>query len=109
MIFIGNQLGGWLGQFNSSFSHIADLMCLVAVAYALFCDALPGGQSVGKRLLKIRVVSDVSHTDCTPLRSLARNAARILAVVDLIPLLFGSRKRIGDMLASTIVITAERR
>lgn len=63
---------------------------------------------MGKRLLKIRVVSDISHINCTLMQSGVRNIFRMIPIIDILPVFFGSRKRLGDMFASTIVINAEQ-
>ena len=39
----------------------------------MFADAMPRGQSFGKRLLNIAVVDAASLEPCTPLRAIQRN------------------------------------
>jgi uncharacterized RDD family membrane protein YckC len=78
---------------------------LFIIGYLLFADALPQGQSLGKRLLRIAVVDDASHAPCSVFQSFARNlVAPILGVFDWV-FIFGSRRRrAGDMVAGTIVV-----
>lgn len=79
------------------------------VLYFLLADALPHGQSLGKRLLKISVRHQRSGKSCTVMQSLLRNSVTpILGWIDSV-LIFGeSRRRIGDYLAGTIVIQVNR-
>lgn len=76
------------------------------LAYYLFSDALPNGQSVGKKLLGICVVDERSYLNCNIAQSFVRNITTPLNILDWIFIFFGSRKRLGDMLAHTIVIKA---
>lgn len=96
-------------QLFALFAPLQESASLLGVAlgagYYLLSDALPKGQSIGKRLLKMAVVSDVSYIDCTLLQSVLRNITTpVLGIFDWVFIFFGSRKRLGDMLASTIVI-----
>lgn len=76
-----------------------------AVAYYLFSDAMPNGQSVGKKLLGISVIDERSYLGCNLYQSFMRNITTpILSILDWIFIFFGSRKRLGDMLAYTIVV-----
>lgn len=79
------------------------------IAYLLFQDGLPNGQSIGKRILGITVVNKTSGKACGLGASFIRNS--ILALLGIIDLLFlGSRyrQRLGDMAANTIVINVNR-
>lgn len=81
----------------------------LAVAYYLFSDSLPNGQSLGKRLLGIVVVDERSYLNCNPLQSFLRNITTpFLSFLDWIFIFFGSRKRLGDMLANTVVLKEKR-
>ncbi|WP_194790695.1 RDD family protein [Pseudomonas sp. UFMG81] len=92
------------------FLHIpGDAGALLAVgvplAYYLFSDALPNGQSVGKKLLGMCVIDERSYLNCNIAQSFVRNITTpFLSIFDWIFIFFGSRKRLGDMLANTIVI-----
>lgn len=84
----------------------AMLFCL---SYLFFADALPGGQSFGKRMLGIAVVDERSGRPCSLGQSFARNfALAILGFLDWI-FIFGQRhQRLGDKAANTIVVNVER-
>jgi uncharacterized RDD family membrane protein YckC len=80
--------------------------------YALF-ETYWSGQTPGKRVLKLRVIKD-SGRQITLFESMARNFVR---VIDILPtayvagiisiLITRENKRIGDLLAGTIVVRAE--
>lgn len=75
------------------------------ILYYLLSDALPGGQSLGKRLLKIAVVEESSDLPCTLAQSAMRNATQILGFFDWLWIFGSQRKRAGDFLAHTRVIS----
>lgn len=78
----------------------------MAPAYYLFKDSLPNGQSIGKRALGLSVIGAVTYQDCTWWQSALRN----LVLVFLLPLeavlALLNKRRLGDALASTVVIDA---
>jgi uncharacterized RDD family membrane protein YckC len=74
------------------------------IAYFLFSDALPSGQSIGKKLLGLQVVGSGSMKPCSILQSLLRNVTFPLGAIDWVFIFFGSHRRLGDFLASTIVV-----
>ena len=78
---------------------------LFALLYTLLADGLEGGQSVGKRMVGIRVVSADTGAPCTFGQSFLRNLLlAFLGPIDWI-FIFGERhQRLGDKAAGTIVI-----
>ncbi|EJM68907.1 putative membrane protein [Pseudomonas sp. GM50] len=77
-------------------------------AYYLFSDAMPNGQSLGKKLLGMSVIDERSYLNCNLYQSFVRNITTpFLSIFDWVFIFFGSRKRLGDMLASTIVIRSK--
>jgi uncharacterized RDD family membrane protein YckC len=101
-----------------STAHIAELLTLpnsivaflsfaIGGGYLLLSDALPNGQSIGKRIFKMSVVSELGYINCNIFQSFLRNIPiPFISVFDSIFIFFGSRKRLGDMFASTIVINS---
>ena len=86
-------------------SVVAVLALGTGVAYYLFSDAMPNGQSLVKKLLGMSVIDERSYLNCNLYQSFIRNITTpFLNILDWIFIFFGSRKRLGDMLASTIVI-----
>jgi uncharacterized RDD family membrane protein YckC len=80
---------------------------LFAILYVLFCDCLPGGQSTGKRMLGIAVVDQQSGRPCSPGQSFMRNLLLgILGFFDWIFIVGEGRRRLGDIVAGTIVVEA---
>jgi len=76
---------------------------LIAFVYVLFADALPNGQSIGKRLLSIAAVDRKTFLGCTVSQSVIRNASAMF-IIDGVWIFLESRTRLGDMRAKTIVI-----
>jgi len=83
---------------------------LILWGYHVYCDVRYGGQSPGKRLMHLRV-ADARGLPVSLHQSMARNASRVL---DMLPaggvgllacLLDPYRRRIGDRLADTLVIS----
>ena len=93
-----------LSKANDLFAGVAVLSLFLFFAYYLFCDGLPNGQSVGKRLLDIRVVVDETGLPCTYWKSFLRNIAQALGILDWLWIFGSKRKRAGDFLAHTSVV-----
>lgn len=95
-----------LAQFVGFSSDVAKILAFgCGAAYYLFSDAMPNGQSVGKKLLGTAVIDERSYLACNLYQSLVRNITMpFLSILDWIFIFFGSRKRFGDMLAYTIVV-----
>ena len=73
--------------------------------YLLFCDGLPGGQSIGKKITKSSVVLVKTGLPCGYMRSCVRNFCLIvLGIFDWIFIVGKQRRRLGDFLAGTRVI-----
>jgi uncharacterized RDD family membrane protein YckC len=80
----------------------------VGILYFLLCDALPNGQSVGKLLLNIQVVGKKTLIPCSVTQSFFRNITFPLGVLDWIFIFFGEHRRLGDFIASTIVVKKKK-
>jgi uncharacterized RDD family membrane protein YckC len=82
------------------------MLALVAwLAYMLFCDGFHGGQSLGKKLVKIAVMQKDSGTPGKYWQSVGRNIPwLVLGFVDWIFIFGQSRRRLGDYLANTEVV-----
>lgn len=82
-----------------------ELAFLTWVLYLLVCDGLPGGQSLGKRVVRIQVVHAETALPCGYWRSLVRNLSLgLLSPIDELTLLGAQRRRLGDFLAGTRVV-----
>jgi len=91
--------------FELSGSLVDIAIILVPFSYFVFSDALPGGQSLGKKPLGLFVVSKDTGEPCTMWQSFLRNAfTPILSVLDAALILGADRQRIGDKMANTVVI-----
>jgi uncharacterized RDD family membrane protein YckC len=79
--------------------------CIFAFLYTLLADGLEGGQSYGKRMVGIRVVSMQTGAPCTFGQSFIRNLLlMILGPIDWIFIFGDRRQRLGDKAAGTIVV-----
>jgi uncharacterized RDD family membrane protein YckC len=76
----------------------------VGLIYFLFSDALPNGQSIGKKLLKIKVINKETLQPCSFIQSFLRNITFPLGIIDWVFIFFGTHRRLGDFMASTIVV-----
>lgn len=90
--------------------YIGWLFWIGGIAYLLTKDALPflAGQSVGKKVMKIRVLDAETGEKITDKyeKSIIRSAA-LFTVVDAFMVLTEDRKRFGDQWAKTIVVQEE--
>lgn len=103
-IFVG-RLAAFIGLPSSV---VGALALGSGVMYYLFSDAMPNGQSLGKKLLGMSVIDERSYLSCNLYQSFIRNITTpFLSFFDWIFIFFGSRKRLGDMLASTIVVRSK--
>lgn len=80
---------------------------LFSLMYYFFADALPGGQSFGKRMMGVAVVDKHTHAPCSLAQSFVRNLLlAVLGILDWVFIFGDGRQRLGDMLAGTIVVDA---
>lgn len=103
---------------GSSFIYLLVIVWLVGwvldLGYFVFLESATGGQSIGKRVMKLRVVRD----DGFPIglrQSLVRNLLRAVDelpgtyVVGLVAIIVSDQgKRLGDVAAGTIVVRLDR-
>jgi len=103
---------GLLGRFGSGLYLIA--LFLVFWGYPVVFEALSSGQTPGKRALSLRVVS----VDGAPIGWMASFIRNLMRTVDMLPFGYGAglvasladpwSRRLGDMVAGTLVIHAPR-
>lgn len=79
-------------------------MIIFALLYTLFADGMFEGQSIGKKLMNLYVVSNEMEKPCTYWQSFLRNSTYLLGIFDFIFLFGKERRRLGDRLASTKVL-----
>ena len=78
---------------------------IAAALYLLFQDGLARGQSYGKRVTSTAVIDERTGEWCSFGQSFVRNL--LLSILNFIDWLFifgGKRQRLGDKLASTVVV-----
>jgi len=91
-----------------SLSALGLSLFIVHTFFFVFMELKNEGQTFGKRVLRIRTVMASGH-GLTLGGSLIRNLARIVdttPVLWIVPALDPSRRRIGDILANTLVVEA---
>lgn len=85
---------------------------IVAIGYAFLLEGLWDGQTVGKKVLGIKVVKE-DGAECTLGASFLRNLLRVIdglfyyAVGFLVMAISDKRQRIGDRIAGTVVAREE--
>ena len=86
-------------------NHIDILALGSGALYWIFADALPRGQSLGKRVLNMAVIDKDTGAHCSLWQSFLRNILTpIIGVIDAVFILTRKRQRIGDLAANTIVV-----
>ena len=108
LLMVCSMLFGLLGRAGMGFY----LVCLFAVVwlYPIICEGVWDGQTPGKRVLQLRVIS----SDGAPVGWLAACVRNLMRTVDMLPfgyacgllsgLLDPSGRRLGDLVAGTMVV-----
>jgi uncharacterized RDD family membrane protein YckC len=108
LLMVCSMLFGLLGSAGMGFY----LVCLFAVVwlYPIICEGVWDGQTPGKRVLQLRVIS----SDGAPVGWLAACVRNLMRTVDMLPfgyacgllsgLLDPSGRRLGDLVAGTMVV-----
>ena len=114
--FLWNVVGDRIGfsQLNSYYGVAVLLTFVVAWAYFVFFEWLGNGQTIGKRMFGLRVISE----DGAPAGFTAVLVRNLVRVVDFLPSLYGigllsivvtsKNQRLGDLAAGTFVVRAPR-
>jgi len=105
----GRQMDMW--EFNVNYSIVWAVVILIIfmifMGYFIVCELLMNGQTIGKRILGLRVIRDngqpieFSHA---LIRGIIRSSLDMMYVGFFAILFSKKHKRIGDMAAGTIVI-----
>ena len=103
-------LGAYIVAAMVDFEGVSAILLLAAVLwsfwYILFADGMSGGQSLGKRWLGMVVIDAASGEPCTFGKSFVRNITLVLlGPIDWIFIFGESRRRLGDRLAGTVVVS----
>lgn len=99
-----------LVAFRESFGAVGTILVqlsmLFGVAYYFICDALPNGQSYGKRIMSMRVIDEDSGRPCSFFQSTVRNfSLGLLGPLDWVFIFGEKRQRLGDKMMGTIVVS----
>ncbi len=81
------------------------VVMLAYFTYLLLQDALPNGQSIGKRVMKLSVINIKTGQPCSLFASFVRNIFLwFLGIIDLLFVTSRYRQRLGDKVANTVVV-----
>jgi uncharacterized RDD family membrane protein YckC len=69
-----------------------------------FCKDSINGQSIAKKVLKLQVVEVSTGKAASPIKCFLRNLTCLIWPIEVIVTLFNPNRRIGDMIAGTIVV-----
>ncbi len=100
LVFISAQL-------HAQHLYTGILILALPLIYFLCADALPNGQSLGKRLMGLAVVSKHSGEPCNIIQSICRNMLSLHPSIYWLDSLFifsKKRQRLGDLIANTLVV-----
>jgi uncharacterized RDD family membrane protein YckC len=92
---------------NSDSIVLQLLFWMLVLSYWLFKDGM-NGQSIGKRFVSIGTIVEQSRLRCGVLQSCVRNGVLLIAMP--VDILFGLRpdkRRLGDLIAGTVVVREE--
>ncbi len=105
LIPIGLIFAFLFGLIPTDSDQFSNLWVFPCILYFLFSDALPNGQSIGKKILKISVVDYNSRIPSGLFQSFVRNVVLLLlGFIDIFFIYSSKRRRLGDLAAGTIVI-----
>jgi uncharacterized RDD family membrane protein YckC len=103
--FLALTIIGWIGKIDYEITSSVSL--LIYWGYSLVKDALPNGQSFGKKSMNIKVISRRTAKNCTIIQSIVRNIFTFIPFLNIADALLAGkpkRERLGDILAGTIVV-----
>ncbi|WP_445457924.1 RDD family protein [Flavobacterium sp. HNIBRBA15423] len=101
--FVLGLIAGLIGGMD----WLVYIVYLIQIGYTLFRDALFGGQSIGKKIMKYKAVKeDGSSLEGDFGTSATRNVSLIIPIVNLIDCIFviTDKPRLGDNWAKTKVV-----
>lgn len=101
--FVLGLIAGLIGGMD----WLVYIVYLIQIGYTLFRDALFGGQSIGKKIMKYKAVKeDGSSLEGDFGTSATRNISLIIPIVNLIDCIFviTDKPRLGDNWAKTKVV-----
>jgi uncharacterized RDD family membrane protein YckC len=116
IVSVAKQILAPLGFFGQDFSNAVAVVAsfVISLAYMMAAEWLWRGQTVGKRLLRLRVV-DAAGLRLETSQVIVRNLMRLVDILPAFYLLGGitcvvsrHRQRLGDLAAGTVVIRAPK-
>lgn len=78
---------------------------IMIMIYFLIIDGMPNGQSFGKRIIKIQVVTETTGMPCTVGNAILRRfPSYVLPFIDIALVFCKEKQRLGDKIAKTRVV-----
>ncbi|TAJ11668.1 RDD family protein [Marinilabiliaceae bacterium JC017] len=114
LFILGTGQAYYYGTLPTIFLYLlAAMLYLLPLFYCLFKDGMRNGQSIGKRVVHLQVVSTMDGTACSYSKSAGRNA--MIMLLNLVPLvgwliepllvlIDPEARRVGDKAANTMVV-----
>ena len=102
--FVSMSLSNAMQTVNS---QILTPFLVATMLTLLLCKDYDNGQSVGKRIMKLKVVNETTNEDISIMRSIIRNLFFPIWEVEIFVFLITREKRIGDYVAKTKVVKIE--
>lgn len=98
---------------ETAYSHLDTIIALVSLIYVVVFPLFKNGQTIGKYLMSIRIISEAENTELNPLQMILREFVSqllygitlgILLVISGLMVIFRKDKRsVHDLMASTSV------
>jgi uncharacterized RDD family membrane protein YckC len=104
-LFVALTIISLIGKID--YEITSSISLLIYWFYSLIKDALPNGQSFGKKSMHIKVISRKTSKNCTIFQSIIRNVFTFIPFLNIADAMMAGkpkRERIGDILAGTIVV-----
>jgi len=92
---------------NRGLFNFPNLLSLLGMAIYISKDCV-GGQSIAKRIFGLQIIEPKNGEDATPIRCVIRNIFCFIWPIEVIVTLFNPSKRLGDRIAGTKVVLADR-
>ena len=87
--------------------EILRVMLPLIIWFTIHCKDCFNGRSVGKLLLNFQIIDKRTGRTTNPFKCIFRNLFYFLGIVDIIPMLGPPKKRLGDIVTKTEVVSCK--
>ena len=102
--FVSMSLSNAMQTVNS---QILTPFLVATMLTLLLCKDYDNGQSVGKRIMKLKVVNEKTNEDISVIKSIIRNIFFTIWEIEILLFLITREKRIGDYVVKTKILRSE--